>query len=88
MSDDQDAGSWPAVEFESRPWQVSDAYISRAQRRMHQGDFSAAVPARIADAKLTLPAQLLAESEDALREIVRSTSTPHYNSAHRSGSRR
>ncbi|MBY4130884.1 Fic family protein [Rhodococcus fascians] len=71
MADDQDASRWPAVEFERRPWQVSDTYTSRAQRRLHQSDYRACVPARIADANVTLPAQLLAESEDALREIVR-----------------
>ncbi|MCZ4521045.1 hypothetical protein O4220_21245 [Rhodococcus ruber] len=71
MTDVQVASRWPAVEFERRPWQVSDTYTSRAQRRLHQGDYRACVPARIADADLALPAQLLAESEDALREIVR-----------------
>jgi Fic family protein len=71
MTDDQDSSRWPAVEFESRSWLASDAYTSRAQRRLHQGDYRACVPPRIADVALTLPAQLLAESEDALREIVR-----------------
>ncbi|MBY4213882.1 Fic family protein [Rhodococcus fascians] len=71
MGDDQDSGRWPAVEFESRSWQASDTYTSRAQRRLHQGDYRACMPPRIADVALTLPAQLLGESEDALREIVR-----------------
>ena len=71
MADDSNASGWPAVEFESRPWRVSDTYTSRAQRRLHQGDYRACVPPRIADLDLTMPAQLIAESEDALREIVR-----------------
>lgn len=68
---DSNASGWPAVEFESRPWRVSDAYTSRAQRRLHRGDYRACVPPLIADVDLTMPAQLIAESEDALREIVR-----------------
>ncbi|KQU58117.1 cell filamentation protein Fic [Rhodococcus sp. Leaf278] len=63
--------AWPAVEFEDRPWSVANTYASRAQRRLHHGDYRAAVPPRIAHANLDVPAQLLAESEDALREIVR-----------------
>lgn len=71
MADGEAGASWPAVEFESRPWRVADSYTSRAQRRLHQGDYRAAVPPRIAEVELNLPAQLIAESEDALREIVR-----------------
>lgn len=71
MADGEVGASWPAVEFESRPWRVADSYTSRAQRRLHQGDYRAAVPPRIAEVELNLPAQLIAESEDALREIVR-----------------
>ena len=71
MADGEAGASWPAVEFESRPWRVADSYTSRAQRRLHQGDYRAAVPPRIAEVELNLTAQLIAESEDALREIVR-----------------
>ncbi|OAK51757.1 Fic family protein [Rhodococcoides kyotonense] len=60
----------PAVEFESRPWHPS-AHASRTQRRLHAGDYEAAIPASIGDAEVRLSVELVAESEDALREIVR-----------------
>ncbi|SNS94725.1 Fic family protein [Rhodococcoides kyotonense] len=60
----------PAVEFETRPWHPS-AHASRTQRRLHGGDYDAAIPASIGDAEVRLSAELSAESEDALREIVR-----------------
>ncbi|MET4049458.1 MULTISPECIES: Fic family protein [unclassified Rhodococcus (in: high G+C Gram-positive bacteria)] len=60
-----------AVEYESRPWQASSVHASRTQRRLHAGEYRAAVLPRIGDLELRLPAELSAESEDALREIVR-----------------
>ncbi|NIL74923.1 hypothetical protein RhoFasB10_01015 [Rhodococcus sp. B10] len=60
----------PAVEFESRPWHPS-AHASRTHRRLHGGDYRAAIPASIGDAEVRLSVELAAESEDALREIVR-----------------
>lgn len=43
----------------------------RTQRKLHAGEYRAAIPPVIAHLELRLSAELSAESEDALREIVR-----------------
>ncbi|WP_072804054.1 Fic family protein [Rhodococcoides yunnanense] len=71
MANDRNSGL-AAVEYEDRPWQSSSAAASRTQRRLHAGGvYRAAVPPRIADLELRLTDDVSAESEDALREIVR-----------------
>ncbi|OZF01512.1 cell filamentation protein Fic [Rhodococcus sp. 15-1154-1] len=70
MANDSNSGL-AAVEYEDRPWQSSSAAASRTQRKLHAGDYRAAVPPRIADLELRLTDEVAAESEDALREIVR-----------------
>ncbi|MGA9870559.1 MAG: Fic family protein, partial [Rhodococcus sp. (in: high G+C Gram-positive bacteria)] len=57
--------------YETRPWQPAHGHASRTQRRLHAGDHEAAIPARIGAVDLQLPAEMTAESEDALREVVR-----------------
>ncbi|RRQ27361.1 Fic family protein [Rhodococcus sp. Eu-32] len=69
MANDSTQGV-PAVEFESRPWHPS-AHASRTQRRLHAGDYEAAIPALVGDAEVRISVELAAESEDALREVVR-----------------
>ncbi|MGU3435026.1 Fic family protein [Actinomycetes bacterium M1A6_2h] len=59
------------VQFEQRPWHSTVEYASRTQKREHAGPYSAAIPARIAEIELGLPNDVLAESEDAVREMVR-----------------
>ncbi|WGW12185.1 Fic family protein [Saxibacter everestensis] len=72
MLNDRTAASWPAVGWESQPWQIPDAgAISRTRRRKHLGDYSAAIAPPIADQDPRLPTELLAESEDAAAQIVR-----------------
>lgn len=60
-----------AVEYEDRPRHPSSGHASRTQRRLHTGDYRAAIPPRIGNLDLRLTTDLSAESEDALREIVR-----------------
>ncbi|MGB2949894.1 MAG: Fic family protein [Rhodococcus sp. (in: high G+C Gram-positive bacteria)] len=60
-----------AVEYEDRPWQSSVVHASRTQRTLHAGNYRAALPPRIGSLDLRLPGELSAESEDALRAIVR-----------------
>ncbi|MGA9870747.1 MAG: Fic family protein [Rhodococcus sp. (in: high G+C Gram-positive bacteria)] len=57
--------------YETRPWQPAHSHASRTQRRLHAGDYAAAIPARIGAVDLQLSAEMTAESEDALREVVR-----------------
>lgn len=70
--DDQHAGRWPAVSYESLEWRTDpDAAASRTVRRRHQGPYDAAVPAAIADLDVDLPNSLTAELDDATAEIAR-----------------
>ena len=65
---------WPAVTVESRRWERGDeamATTSRRQRRIARGDYEAAVVPLIADAELQLSAAVLAEADDASRELTR-----------------
>lgn len=63
---------WPAVGWEQCQWRADAMdFGSRRQRRRHQGPYSAAIPARIADIDPVLPTSLIAESEDAAAQIVR-----------------
>jgi len=60
-----------AVEYETLPWDVSAAaaYVRAAQRQ--QGNYQAAVSAKIADLTVNLPSDVLADAEDASREVTR-----------------
>lgn len=60
-----------AVGYEDRQWDPSTVGGSRTQRRLQAGDYRAAIPTSIGTIELRLPGELTAESEDALREIVR-----------------
>lgn len=64
-------GVWPSLTFETRPWHVDDGYISRSQRRKHAGPYEAAVTPRVASLNPDLPAYLVAESEEAARNVAR-----------------
>ncbi len=63
-----------AVTWEEHPWAAGNdatAAMSRRAQRRSRGPYRAAVPAAIAELQLELPAEVTAESEDALMEITR-----------------
>jgi len=64
---------WPAVAYETLPWESAPppGTASRAETRRHRGPYRAAVPARIADAELSLPSEVAAQAEEAAAEISR-----------------
>ncbi|MFI7587314.1 Fic family protein [Spongisporangium articulatum] len=66
-------GAWPAIGYESWPWTPSEHSpgSSRTDARRHRGPYQAAVPPDIAALPLNLPAELLAEAEDAATAIAR-----------------
>jgi Fic family protein len=67
------ASSWPAVRFESRPWESDDdAPASRRARLRSRGPYDAAVtPAISATAPPLLSADLVVDAEDAVAELSR-----------------
>lgn len=63
---------WPVTTYESRPWARSgDEVGSRRRIRAASGPYAAAVPPYIAGLTTTLPADLVALSDDAGRELTR-----------------
>lgn len=63
---------WPAVTYESLPWESRDDIpASRASRAQARRPYAAAVPAAIAKVDVTLPAEVLAEADDASNAIAR-----------------
>jgi Fic family protein len=60
-----------AVEYETLPWSISPAasYVRAAQRQ--QGNYRAAISANIADLTVNLPSDVIADAEDASREVTR-----------------
>lgn len=61
-----------AIGWESRPWdRPLDRGASRRQQLSARGPYEAAVPPAIAGASLPLSLELLAEAEDAIRDIAR-----------------
>ena len=64
--------SWPAVSYESLPWQSrDDLQASRATRLRARQTYRAAVTAPIATQNVELPADVLAEADDASQHIAR-----------------
>lgn len=65
-------GSWPAIETEPRPWERSgDEVASRRALRQARGDYQAAVPPFIRDARAVLAPDVQALADDASRELTR-----------------
>jgi Fic family protein len=60
-----------AVRYETLPWDTSPAaaYVRAAQQQ--QGNYEAAISATIADLTVNLPSDVLADAEDASREVTR-----------------
>jgi Fic family protein len=72
MVSDREGTNWPAIAYESRPWDLDPhAPVSRTARRRARGPYEAAVPPAIADTELVLPAAVLAQAEDAANELAR-----------------
>ena len=65
--------AWPAVTYETLPWQsrFTPGTASRTQIRKHQGPYRAAVTPPIAGVQLHLPAHLASLLDDATNEIAR-----------------
>ncbi|RWZ52512.1 Fic family protein [Labedella phragmitis] len=64
--------SWPVTRHEPLPWTRSgDEVGSRRRLRAAAGSYQAAVPPFIRDLDVKLPAELVAASEDASRELTR-----------------
>lgn len=63
---------WPPTTYEPRPWERSGYEVaSRRQLRAASGPYGAAVPPLVAERTIAMPADLLAASEDAGRELTR-----------------
>lgn len=71
--DDIGTMGWPTVAYEEISWEsrYEPGTASRTQIRKHQGPYRAAIPAKIAGAALSLPAETLSASTDAANEIAR-----------------
>lgn len=68
----QSDAPWPAIGYEARAWARSgDEVGSRRRIRAAAGPYDAAVPPSIAELTPPLPADLIALSEDAARELTR-----------------
>lgn len=68
----QSDAPWPAIGYEARAWARSgDEVGSRRRIRAAAGPYDAAVPPSIAELTPHLPADLIALSEDAARELTR-----------------
>jgi len=60
-----------AVKYETLPWDISPGagYVRAAQQQ--RGNYEAAISANIANLTVNLPADALADAEDASREVIR-----------------
>jgi len=72
MSTFKEKSPWPSLGYEERPWHsVQDEYGSRTQKRLAAGPYLAAVPAFIADQRISLDSELHALTEEAASELAR-----------------
>ena len=72
MSEASATPVWPALTYESLPWQPSEpATGSRTALRRHRGPYQAAVAPAIADVKVLLPSEAAAAIDEAGAEIAR-----------------
>ncbi|KJC64288.1 Fic family protein [Agreia bicolorata] len=66
------ASQWPVTTYEARPWErTGDEVGSRRRIRAASGPYQAAMPPFVAGLPVSLPADLVASSEDAARELTR-----------------
>lgn len=72
MSEPSATPAWPALTYESLPWQPSEtATGSRTARRRHRGPYQAAVVPAIAGATIVLASETTAVVDEAGAEIAR-----------------
>jgi Fic family protein len=72
VSNAEQPGRWPAVSYESLPWdRESTAQASRATRRRSRGPHWSSIPIEIQARQVQLPAATTAEAEDAATEVAR-----------------
>lgn len=72
MSNAEQPGHWPAVSYESLPWdRGSNTQTSRATRRRSRGPYRSSIPIEIQARQVQLPAATTAEAEDAATEVAR-----------------
>ena len=63
--------AWPAVTYESLPWEPAEEPASRTARRRYRGPYEAAVVPRIAGVAIVLPSETAAVVEEAAADIAR-----------------
>ena len=72
MSNAEQPGRWPAVSYESLPWdRESITQASRATRRRSRGPYRSSIPIVIQARQVQLPAATTAAAEDAATEVAR-----------------
>ena len=72
MSNAGQPGRWPAVSYESLPWdRDSNTQASRVTRRRSRGPYRSSIPIEIQARQVQLPAATTAEAEDAATEVAR-----------------
>jgi Fic family protein len=71
-SSDAALNAWPAVEYETLPWEPSASLpISRTVARRYRGPYPAAVVPRISELEVGLPPELSALVDEAANEVAR-----------------
>ncbi|MFZ4843976.1 Fic family protein [Mycetocola saprophilus] len=72
MSSKLRPGSWPATGYETHPWvRTGEEIGSRRALLQARGDYHAAVPPFIAEARLALSDEVIALADDASQELAR-----------------
>ncbi len=71
VSESLEASAWPAVAYESLPWQPVDVSASRTAQRRYRGAYEAAVVPPIVSVDLMLPSESAAVVEEAAAETAR-----------------
>lgn len=71
LSEPLAASPWPAVTYESLPWQPADVPASRTARRRYRGSYEAAVVPPIVSVAVVLASETAAVVEEAAAEIAR-----------------
>jgi Fic family protein len=72
MSDTEQLGRWPAINYEILPWDVAvNIQTSRAARRRSREPYRSSVPIEVRTRTVQLPQATVAAAEDAATEIAR-----------------
>ena len=67
-----DSGNkWPALTYESLPWELDDNGVSRSQLRKHHGPYRASIAPEIAELTINLPSEVVSDVDEAGQEIAR-----------------